>query len=451
MQRRRLGTSVRADGELTPVVWLLGTVLTLAAVAATAQGPATLEFAFSNPGARAMGFGGAFAALADDATAAFANPAGLVQLLRPEVSVEGRRWSYSTPYNQGGRIRGEPTGIGIDTDPGIHTATSRSQSTDLSFASFVYPRGAWAVAVFTHKLANYSSVAETQGIFGEGSDVVGTTRFLDARTRFDLDVDGLGIAAGWRLGERLSVGAGLIRYAAEIESVAGEFLIDEATGDAYFGINHYLPSNELSRSVIAGDGHDWVVNGGFLWTATPRLTVGGFFRQGPELPLVGTVATGPASTTYPAGTVLGQAEDRLALPDVFGLGLGYRSADGRLTVSAEWDRVRYSMITDSLASPEGLSIDQVLDDGDELRLGGEYVFLAARPVVAVRVGTWRDPDHRLRSISDDPLDHFYFEGGSDEMHYALGLGVAFENFQLDVGIDVSDLVDTASLSIIYSF
>ena len=46
-----------------------------------------LEFSFSNPGARSLGLGGAFAALADDATAAYANPAGLVQLVRPEVSL----------------------------------------------------------------------------------------------------------------------------------------------------------------------------------------------------------------------------------------------------------------------------------------------------------------------------------------------------------------------------
>jgi len=48
--------------------------------------PSTLEFSFSNPGARSLGLGGAFAAIADDATAAFANPAGLVQLVSLEVS-----------------------------------------------------------------------------------------------------------------------------------------------------------------------------------------------------------------------------------------------------------------------------------------------------------------------------------------------------------------------------
>ena len=36
-----------------------------------------LQLSFSDPGARSAGLGGAFVALADDATAAFANPAGL--------------------------------------------------------------------------------------------------------------------------------------------------------------------------------------------------------------------------------------------------------------------------------------------------------------------------------------------------------------------------------------
>ena len=78
------------------------------------SGPPTFQFSFSNPGARSMGFGGAFVALADDATAAFANPAGLVQITRPEVSLEGRYWDYSTPFVERGRFEGEPTGIGID-------------------------------------------------------------------------------------------------------------------------------------------------------------------------------------------------------------------------------------------------------------------------------------------------------------------------------------------------
>jgi hypothetical protein len=42
------------------------------------------QFNFNNPGARALGMGGAFVAVADDATAVVANPAGLTILQRPE-------------------------------------------------------------------------------------------------------------------------------------------------------------------------------------------------------------------------------------------------------------------------------------------------------------------------------------------------------------------------------
>ena len=103
--------------------------------------PTTLEFSFSNPGARSMGLGGAFVALADDATAAFANPAGLVQLSRPEISIEGLSWSYSNPFTEGGRLTGQPTGILLDHTPGLRTGRSSSDLSGLSFLSFVYPKG----------------------------------------------------------------------------------------------------------------------------------------------------------------------------------------------------------------------------------------------------------------------------------------------------------------------
>ena len=85
-------------------------------------GPPLLQFSFSNPGARSMGFGGAFVALADDATAAFANPAGLVQVIESEFTLELRRWNYSTPYVEGGRIEGDPS---VQTDPALPREEAR--------------------------------------------------------------------------------------------------------------------------------------------------------------------------------------------------------------------------------------------------------------------------------------------------------------------------------------
>jgi hypothetical protein len=41
--------------------------------------------------------------------------------------------------------------------------------------------------------------------------------------------------------------------------------------------------------------------------------------------------------------------------------------------------------------------------------------------------------------------------GDDQLHYAVGLSLAFKNFQLDAALDLSDTVDTAPLSLICSF
>ena len=56
------------------------------------------NFTVLGAGARAMGLGGAFIAVADDATAVSFNPAGLAQLLQPEVSFVARGTQRNVSY-----------------------------------------------------------------------------------------------------------------------------------------------------------------------------------------------------------------------------------------------------------------------------------------------------------------------------------------------------------------
>src|ERR1700757_3116697 len=49
-------------------------------------GFSSIPFQFFPPGARSLAMGGTFVGIADDATAAASNPAGLVILTRPEAS-----------------------------------------------------------------------------------------------------------------------------------------------------------------------------------------------------------------------------------------------------------------------------------------------------------------------------------------------------------------------------
>jgi hypothetical protein len=141
----------------------------------------------------------------------------------------------------------------------------------------------------------------------------------------------------------------------------------------------------------------------------------------------------------------------LDFPDVLGLGIAYRSPDGSLTVGFEWDRVEYSVILESLDSPLVETSLAAIDDADELRLGLEYVFLEMTPVIAVRGGLWRDPDHRFRYIGDSPFDQALFPAGEDALHVTVGVGIALRRFQIDLGADLSDAVDQYALSAILSF
>ena len=82
-------------------------------------------FDFSLPGARSRGMGGAFVAIADDATSVYSNPAGLTNLFRPEVSFEFRHWNFRSLAIDHGHAYGSPSMIGIDREPGIHDRESR--------------------------------------------------------------------------------------------------------------------------------------------------------------------------------------------------------------------------------------------------------------------------------------------------------------------------------------
>jgi len=191
------------------------------------------------------------------------------------------------------------------------------------------------------------------------------------------------------------------------------------------------------------------LSGGFLWRITSRWSLGGRYRQGPTVSFSGEGRVGSIlDLGVPPGTVIDLGfDEQVELPDNYGLGVGYRSGDGRLTVGVEWDRVTYSDSLESL----GLD-DQETDDANELHLGGEWAFLQSKPLLAVRAGIWHDPDHQTRANENaDDFTRALLRPREDELHFTLGLGAAFKSFQIDGAADFSDSIRTLSLSAIYSF
>ena len=68
-----------------------------------------LNFRFNSPGARANGMGGAFIGVADDATAAYTNPAGLTILTEPENALVKQHIAMLA--TEGVTLRFEPAAI----------------------------------------------------------------------------------------------------------------------------------------------------------------------------------------------------------------------------------------------------------------------------------------------------------------------------------------------------
>jgi long-subunit fatty acid transport protein len=440
-----------------PVRWariarVLGVVVGIGSGAVYAQSLTSLEFSFSNPGARSLGFGGAFVALADDATAAFANPAGLVQIAAPEISMEGRRWSYSTPYTRGGRVVGRPTGIGIDVSPEPLTGESMADLSGLSYLSFVYPFEHWSLAVYQHQLANFEFAIENQGLFGSsaGLDVRSPPQLAD----LDIDVLTRGLAFAFRPLEKLSFGLAVNYHRTSSSFLGLDYRSDSEAPWGRYGEASFDPEHVVQSVRLEMDDSDWTLSAGLLWRVAERWSVGAFYRQAPTSVYLATVEAGPASTALPPGFRLA---DEVPLdwdfPDVFGLGAAFRSRSGRWTAAFEWDRVRYSTLLANLL-PQQREPGLELNDADELRLGGEYAFFAGSTVVAARLGVWHDPDHQFGTTADpasEPFAAALLPGGEDELHVAAGAGIGIGRFQVDAALDVSERVDTASLSAIYSF
>ena len=406
---------------------------------------ASLPFSFSNPGARALGMGGAFLGLADDATAAYTNPAGLTQLVSPEVSAEVRSVSTNTRWLDGGTVQYN----GYNSS-GLNYSSQDDRSTSLRSFSFVYPGERLSFAVYRYELVNYDASFTSAGAListGDGSGFSGN--IFPYTVDSSVQIDTYGAAIGLKVNDRLSFGFGLNYYLLDISTatdrlspVDGSVLGREANldGDGKFGFTLG------ARMVIT----DWL-SGGLSYRHAPSLGYDAI----------------RSSQNFP-----GQSErlnTDLDVPDVFGVGISIRPSDAWV-INLDVSRVFYSEVTDGLGSVYGSNpVTELeplkLNDGTEVRLGAEYTFATAHPF-SLRAGVWRDPAHELvyrgtpptfdsseNSTDFPPVDSATFGAGrsGSQTHYAFGMGMAFNQFQVDLGADFSDSNDTVSVSGVFRF
>lgn len=456
---------------------LLGMAALVAAVGAaptTAQTNdevnAGLQFSFTPPGARSLAIGNAFAGRADDATAAYANPAGLLWLSRPEVSVEGRHRTYTTRYIDGGSFNGTPTGTGIDQG-GSPLADFDSDVDGLSFLSFVDPHPRWAWAIYRHELANYESTIRSEGTYltcpQAACDPTKPPGIVPVRERVqavlgsvNLDIVNYGLSFAYRLSDNFWGGVGLSYYDFDYDVFTERYRV-RGRGRK-FEPAQFTEENLAIRRTQTGSDSQFVGTAGLLWRSSDnRWGIGAVYRQSAEFSFaVTTVDRRPAPDPEEDDDpffLANSGDVPFETPDTFSLGVTFRPSDP-WTLSVEYDRVGYSNLTprfnvDGRVNQGlfGSSLgDFVIDDASEFHVGLEYVIRSRTPV-ALRAGAWLDPDHQIRYEGADPFLQSRFQEGDDEVHVTGGIGLGAQRFQVDLGADISERGDIISLSGIFRF
>ncbi len=395
---------------------------------------AGIQFDFLSPGGRSLALGGAFTAAADDATAAFTNPAGLREISRKEVSFEGRIHSYKTPFTSSGHAFGTPSGSGTDTVSGLVDDFSRQTIGSPSFFSIVYPSGNWRIAAYGHQLAHFKSNITTAGAFYGSSNAL--NRLFPTKANLDMTVWDYGVSGSLNLNKRATIGAGVVIYKASLDSLTTRYNFVSTEAPAYTTVEN--------SQTQAGSANKVGFNVGFTVEPADTVRIAAVYRRGAAF----DVAVATTSVTQQSGT------GQFHVPDVFSLGIAARPTRV-VTVSADFTHVRYSQMTDGFLALFGSNAaDYSVKDANEIHGGVQYFDPNAKAPIAVRGGIWYDPAHALVYSGSDPAFQILFrKRDQSQVHYAFGAGVTVpgSSVEINAGVDISKFVKTTAISAIVRF
>jgi len=460
-------------------------VLIFAALPALAQNTdieslAGLQFNFGNPGARSLGMGGAFLGLADDASAAEANPAGLTILRKPEVTIEVRNYLEQQ----------------LITTTGTYPNTSRtafshySSRVEPTFASFVYPIKNFTIGAYYHQplknqgagallpqrnqftgaitsdLPNFFLPKAGGGpISKEDCDKLRQQTGIPSScfeftvdpfiTALDIQQRTFGLAGAYKIGN-FSFGATL-RYQTFREE-AFTFRLDPQT---------FQPVSFAVQATAGSEGTDLALKdqkkttfgAGIKWAPSDKFSAGLVYKQGARFVAPTFLATGATGFEF-----VKLADTTFHVPDVIGAGVSVRPIPV-LTINFDAVHVKYTNLIDDFVSTVGPLRDfahpYTVKDVTELHLGGEYFFSTKIPF-AIRGGVWRDPAHSttfnapftdpdvLRRAEAVAVAVLYPKGEA-QLHRSVGAGIAWPRFQIDAAYDTSKHYKVGSLTMVTRF
>lgn len=455
------------------LLFTLALAMPLAAQNSDIESMSGLQFNFGNPGARSLGMGGAFLGLADDASAAEANPAGLTILRKPEISLEARNYLEQQVLTTSG------------TYPDLERTafTHHSDRVVVSFASAVYPfKNNFTLGFYFHEpLRNKGSGqvvpdrneftgairTDVPGFFlpRDGNAPVSQEQCAELTvtdpfacvgytvnpflTAVDVQQRTFGLAGAWKF-KKLSVG-GAVRMQTFRESA---FTYRVTPTFDFNSIAVQATADVVDGEPVIKDEKDVTFSLGLKYEFNDKISVGGVYKLGPEFVAPTLIANADTDFEF-----VKLADTTFHVPDVAGVGVSVRPIP-ILTINFDAVRVSYSNLVDDFVATNAnvREAEGAFEAKDviELHLGAEYFFANLKIPLALRAGYWRDPAHSIewRGTLDQPdfvAEAILFPKGEDQNHFSIGAGLAWPRFQIDAAYDTGDRFKVGSISMVTRF
>lgn len=430
-----------------------------------------LRFSPLHSAARAAGMGGAFLGVANDATTAALNPAGLAFLARPEISL-----SQAAGWN----AREFPAGVNSNR-------RESSMAFNGTLVNLVYPFKGFTFALY-HQLAfraqydfereQFLTIAASRPpTLHEQLGAAGN--FAGLRSEFALEVwhDALVIAK--TLHRRVRLGATLRTTQLRLRLNEQHYFSRALWQQSQYRAGAVGPNyaEDLYRIYSAQREEfrpSW--NFGALFELHKNFTLGMVYQHLPAFMIENRVFL-PAyqladrdpndgrdeALAFPAEEV--RADFELNLPDQFGFGAAVRLANQTLLAfDLVWHRSKNllrkldaNLPQDDVLGNEGVYVDpdERADIATQSLLafhgGLEHVFFFSRTRMPVRCGFYSKPEFGLRAQSSEPNLQREYPARAKRLHVTAGAGLIIKNFRFETSLDYAKHSATAIGSAVVSF
>jgi len=390
-------------------------------------------------GARAMGMGGAFIGVADDATAASWNPGGLLQLDTPEISVVGN-WFHRTednsfvsnPEADGSYSVAEmnlnyfsfvyPINFSFQGEPEKGFEPNPEQKNWLRFANMVFAVNYQHLYDFTREWKGFS-------LHEDGTDI----DIIDFQLEGGLSA--IGIAWGIKLHPQFYLGA-------TVNFWDDQLFCDDNLNSRWKS-NYYkyykkgpLPEYSRTKEEYLFSGMNF--NIGILWhTENDNFKIGAVFKSpfkgNLEFKSVGVENFGyfEEGNFVPQGNPgynFNSWSGNLKMPMSYGIGFSWRFAP-RFTLSTDIYRTEWGDYIIQIPGEEEISLitglpvsESDIDPTHQIRAGLEYIWLRTGYLIPLRCGVFYDPEPA--------------KGNPDDVcGLSAGTGVTANRFSFDVAFE----------------